>query len=100
MFFSIGWHIGSDDTPLKLKCTPGKILFIRKIRLSLNSKCCPLATKAVLSALCNDKEKCNVNVSKNILGGHCSDKVGILKVKYKCITKVEDMIDPCKKRTA
>jgi len=78
------------DSASNITCEVHKHIFIKKIRHTKDSSCCPVASKAVLSAMCNGKHECLItNTAKN-LGGHCTGSVGDLTIMYRCAKNNKD----------
>lgn len=75
---------GNENDKLKIKCPKGFRVDIRKV-VHRNSKCCPHASKFVLSAICQTKTTCDFVVEQKTFGGHCEGKVGSVLVRYKCV---------------
>ena len=95
LLFFLGWISAGPKKSVKLTCPPGKTIFIRKVRHSAHSKCCPHATKAVLTAMCNGKKECKFSNSQETLGGHCNDNIGKLALRYKCMYGLGNAIQAC-----
>jgi len=85
-----GWISIDEDEAVMLACKKNTFIHIRKLKQSEDSLCCPVASKSVVSAMCNGKQSCVLKNSPSTLGGHCRNKVGTLSIRYKCSTNYEE----------
>ena len=85
---------GKENDTLNLVCPEGKVIHIKKVRPSSNSRCCPKASKEVVKAMCLGNSACQVEVSKNTLGGHCKNNVTKLSIRYRCVHQLKKAA-PC-----
>jgi len=85
-----GWVQVKQDSAINVACEVDQHIFIKKIRQTKDSSCCPVASKAVLSAMCNGKHECLITNTLKTLGGHCTGSVGDLSIRYKCTKKHKD----------
>ncbi|XP_066918707.1 frizzled-1-like [Clytia hemisphaerica] len=76
---------GSENDILDITCPRNKYIFVRKVMHFGDSTCCKVASKAVLTALCNGKRHCKFTVAPESLGGHCEKgRTGQIMVRYRC----------------
>jgi len=89
-----GWVIGHFNETLNLMCSGNKTIHVKKVRTPSTAKCCPTASRAVISAMCSGNVACSVIVSKATLGAHCKAEVSKLSIRYRCV-QLKAKKSPC-----
>ncbi|XP_057289884.1 frizzled-4-like [Hydractinia symbiolongicarpus] len=71
---------------INFECPHGRKIYIRKVRLHpKHHNCCQVLSKAIISNMCNGKEKCSFTLDEKVFKYSCLVDVNKLLSKFKCV---------------